>query len=31
LSEFDMYDPYTCIFLMARVNESKRTKTKHYN
>ena len=30
LSEFEK-DPYTCIFLMVRVNENKRTKTKHYN
>jgi hypothetical protein len=30
LSEFEK-DPYTCIFLMARVNDNKRTKTKHYN
>ena len=30
LSEFEQ-DPLTCIFLMARVNDNKRTKTKHYN
>lgn len=30
LSEFEK-DPYTCIFLMARVNDNKRTKSKHYN